>query len=157
MEELIIGAWGDGTECVGGSANSNFQSSGGNCFLDVIFDLDCSDHGPFSEPEESTAASGAVTLSCVCPRGWDKLSVGGSTVRWQCNQPDAAPAPTASVTPGWVMPFAAICAAATLISGGFAWWVRRSYQFWATNGGAGHGDGMRDTLVDWAAVPSGAE
>jgi hypothetical protein len=77
MQEFVVGAWADGTECIGGRANSVFQSSGGNCFEDVVFELDCSAHGPFASVVESvkTRSSGPLLDSCtpgsgeMCPSG----------------------------------------------------------------------------------------
>jgi hypothetical protein len=146
LEEVVIGAWGDGTECVGGAANAQFQSSGGNCFRGVVFDLECtSSHGPFAVAMESDDGR---TISCTCPSGWEQLRAGGAG-RWQCI-PAAAASTTPAKMPSWVLPFAATCAGITALSLGFAWWVRKSVVSWATNGGAG----LRSGLVDWVAEPA---
>jgi hypothetical protein len=149
LEEVIIGAWADGTECVGGAADATFQSSGGNCFRDVIFDLDCTSHGPFAVPLES--ADGRTT-SCVCPDGWEQLNAEQSTApgRWQCSPAAAARAPVERA-PGWVLPVVATCAGITALSIGLTWWMRKSVVAWATNGGAG----LRSDLMDWTEEPAG--
>ena len=151
LEEVIVRAWGDGTECVGGAADARFQSSGGNCFRDVIFDLDCtSSHGPFAL---AMASADGLTASCGCRDGWKQLNVDSTAPElWQCSPPAAAAPSPIDRVPGWVLPFAGTCGGITAISLGFAWWMRRSVVSWATNGGAG----LRSDLMNWTEEPTGS-
>ena len=48
----------DGSDCVGGVPDDDFQSRGGNCFRNIEFVLDCSAHGPFAHATtEGTVAT----------------------------------------------------------------------------------------------------
>ena len=111
LEEVTIGYWGDGSACVGSTADKSFQSSGGNCFSGVEFELDCSEHGPFAR---SVKEAGGAMQACKCPAGWGQLAAENG--QWQCAPPPAAAAPDCAELPMWAVVIGLLCLVLTLSS-----------------------------------------
>eukprot|EP01043_Picozoa_sp_COSAG02_P013508 COSAG02_NODE_541_length_20598_cov_278.953754_12_plen_141_part_00 len=127
--------WADGSACKGSTADSSFQSHGGNCFKDIEFVPNCRDkHGPGSRVGTVSSHVDEQPL-CECAAGFEVASTTDGS--WQCNVKSAngsGPSGTERVVPVWALVFCSGCLLITVISVVSA--VRAKRELAAKTGGS---------------------
>ena len=131
----MIGRWADGSACKGSTADSSFQSHGGNSFQDIEDVPDCrAQHGPGSRAGAVSVHGGKQPL-CECAAGYEVATI--TDGRWQCNVKGTSGSGTPGTeraTPMWVFVFCTACLLITTVSVLSA--VRAKRQLVAKTGGA---------------------
>ena len=120
LHEVVVAMWADGTECEGGKPRADFQSQGGNCFINVEFEADCTPHGPFAKP---TVAH--ETLGCQCEDDF-VVTAAADGIGWQCNAVGLTAAARNTALPLWGALLVGLCALLALFFGVTAVRLRRS-------------------------------
>lgn len=137
----VIGMWADGSACKGSTADSSFQSHGGNCFKDIEFVPDCHvAHGPGARAGDVHSTDKTQPL-CECDVGYEAAAIGDGS--WQCNV--AVPggtSPSSELLPAWAWWLCAACLLVSVVSIGVA--VRATRKLAQA---AGQGGGLQQTLV----------
>ena len=140
--------WADGSACKGSTADSSFQSHGGNCFKDIEFVPDCiAMHGPGSRVG-TVSTHGGKQPQCECAAGYEVATIPDGS--WQCNVKGTG----GSVTPGTerAMPMwaAVLCTACLLIAvGSVVIAVRAKRELVAKTGGGASRMLQQNLVSQW--------
>jgi hypothetical protein len=106
--------WADGSACKGSTADSSFQSHGGDCFQGIEFVPNCQTmHGPGAKTAATQASDGKQPL-CECSSGYEAATI--SEGSWQCNIAVPSAASTAMAVPVWVWVLCVVCLLVSMVS-----------------------------------------